>query len=89
MSCIVFQLQPSVSFPVTIDGFLCPPAHRGTQGLDRQRNRRDVQAVCPSVQLCVCVWKLRPGASLAGALMKTSVLDSGTNLYLSNVSSGD
>lgn len=29
--CLVLRLHPSVSHPVTIDGFLCLPAHRGIQ----------------------------------------------------------
>lgn len=63
-----FPMQPSVSFPVTIDGFLCPPAHKGTQVIEwtdrgTERWNRDVQAVCLSVQQCVCVcgsWGLAP-----------------------------
>lgn len=56
--------------------------------------------LCMSVEpfKCKCVWKTesvrvcvcgKPGTSLTGELMKTSVLDFRTNLYLSNVSSGD
>lgn len=59
--------------------------------MDRQRNREMVSTpfvclsrrlsvcawVCESIYECVQVWTLRPGASLAGELMKTSVLDQG------------
>lgn len=92
MLVCVSQLHPSVSFPVTIDGFLCLPAHKGSQGVkwtDRGTERwcPSCLSVCPNVWVsawvcesiykCVQVWKLRPGTSLAGELMKTSVLDQG------------
>lgn len=90
-------MHPCVSFPVTIDGFLCLPAHKGTQGI--KRTDRGVVcpgclSVCPTVfvcvrrQMCTCVdaeaWHL----SGWGAYENISP-GAGTNLYLSNVSSGD
>lgn len=46
--------------------------------IEEQRDKCYVQAVQPEcVCVCVHVWKLRPGTSLAGELMKTSVLDPG------------
>lgn len=56
----IFQLHPSVSFPVTIDGFLCLPAHIGTQGVKwTDRGTGSCLSVCPVVWVfgaTACVW---------------------------------
>lgn len=52
--CVISTLHLSVSLPVTIDGFLCLPAHKGPQGI-KWTGRGTKLFVCLSRCQCMCV----------------------------------
>lgn len=77
--CVCFPGAFQCLIPSHHRWFSLPASSQRIPGwfMDRQRSRETV---------CLCV---KPGVFLTGELMKTSVLDFRTNLYLTNVSRGE